>query len=150
MRRRALLATLPAAVSLGGASPAPIQDRPMAQRAINRTDGNYSQALEVIGFRRLVFVSGQVGEDDQGQVPPEFKAQARLAWANVAAQLVAAAMTLNDIVKMTLFLSDRKYRGQAYETRREALGDHAPAMTIIICGIYREEWLLEIEVIAAA
>ena len=59
-------------------------------------------------------------------------------------------MTVADVVKMTIFLSERKYRGEVYETRHKVLGKHCPAMTIIICGIYREEWLLEIEVMAAA
>jgi 2-iminobutanoate/2-iminopropanoate deaminase len=30
------------------------------------------------------------------------------------------------------------------------LGDHSPALTIIITGIYDEAWLLEIEAIAVA
>lgn len=119
-------------------------------RLINRTDGNYSQAVEIRDIQRMVMVSGQVGEDEAGNVPPTFREQARIAWANVAAQLREAEMTLADIVKMTIFLSDRQYRGEAFETRREVLGEHAPAMTIIICGIYREEWLLEIEVMAVA
>ncbi len=149
MRRRDMIPFAAGVV----ATPALAQDSrttAMSQRPINRTDGNYSQAVELTNFKRLVFVSGQVGEDDRGVVPPSFMDQARLAWRNVAAQLAEAGMTVRDIVKMTIFLSDRKYRGQAYESRHEVLGDHAPAMTIIICGIYREEWLLEIECVAAA
>jgi enamine deaminase RidA (YjgF/YER057c/UK114 family) len=148
MRRRELLAAAPTAFIPTGHAAVP-QERPMTQRPINRTEGAYSQAMEISGFKRLVFVSGQVGEDEKGHVPPTFKDQSRLAWANVATQLAAAGMTVRDIVKFTIFLSDRKYRGEAYEIRHEVLGDHAPAMSIVICGIYREEWLLEIEAIAA-
>ncbi|MFA6117990.1 MAG: RidA family protein [Sphingomonas sp.] len=146
LARRDLLAGL----SLAALLPFQIKDPDMKQRAINPTDASYAQAVEVTDVRRLVFVSGQVPEDDKDRVPETFRDQARLAWANVAAQLREAQMTVRNIVKMTIFLSDRKYRGEAYEVRHEVLGDHCPAMTIIICGIYREEWLLEIEAIAAA
>lgn len=97
----------------------------------------------------MVFVSGQVPEDEQEQVPVDFKSQAELVWKNIEQQLKAADMDLQDIVKMTIYLSDRKYRKENYEVRHAVLGTHQPAMTIIIAGIYDEKWLLEIEVIAA-
>ena len=145
LHRRELLAALPLAAAL----PRSTANTKMVCRPINPTDGAYSEAMEISGFRRLVFVSGQVPADANGRVPATFRDQARLAWANVAAQLAKADMTVKNIVKMTIFLSDRQYRGEAYEVRHEVLGDHCPAMTIIICGIYRESWLLEIEAVAA-
>ena len=36
------------------------------------------------------------------------------------------------------------------EIRQEVLGSHAPALTVIITGIFDEKWLLEIEATAAA
>ena len=146
LARRELLAGL----SLAPFLPFPFEDADMQIRAINPTDAAYSQAVEISNVRRFVFVSGQVPVDEKDRVPATFREQARLAWANVAAQLREAQMTVRNIVKMTIFLSDRKYRGETYEVRREVLGEHCPAMSIIICGIYREEWLLEIEAIAAA
>jgi 2-iminobutanoate/2-iminopropanoate deaminase len=68
----------------------------------------------------------------------------------VQAQLEAAGMSLDDLVKVTVFLSDRKYRQQNYEVRTEVLGARSPALTILIAGIYDEAWLLEIEAVAAA
>jgi len=58
-------------------------------------------------------------------------------------------MTMADLVKVTIFLSDRKHIAENGEVRQE-LRLRLPAMTIIICTIYREDWLLEIEAIAAA
>lgn len=97
----------------------------------------------------MVFVSGQVPEDEKENIPADFRLQAVLAWKNVAAQLKQAGMGLNDIVKYTIYLSDRKYRRENYEVRHQVLGSHEPAMSIIITGIYDEKWLLEIEAIAA-
>ena len=119
-------------------------------RALNPTTVSYCQAHEVSDFQRLLFISGQVPEDAAGHVPADFRGQCRLAWANVQAQLEAADMSLDDLVKVTVFLSDRRWRGENAEVRREVLGPRSPALTIIITGIYDEAWLLEIEAVAAA
>jgi 2-iminobutanoate/2-iminopropanoate deaminase len=119
-------------------------------RALNPTTVSYCQAHEVSGHARLLFISGQVPADADGQVPADFKAQCRLAWANVQAQLKAADMTLDDLVKVTVFLADRRHRQANYEVRHEILGARSPALTIIITGIYDKAWLLEIEAVAAA
>ena len=112
--------------------------------------GGYSQALEVLGAQRLLFVSGQVPETAAGVVPPDFEDQARLAWANVGAQLEAAGMTMVNLVKVTTFLSSRDFDLANREVRKEVLGAHSPALTVIITGIFDEKWLLEIEAVAVA
>jgi 2-iminobutanoate/2-iminopropanoate deaminase len=112
--------------------------------------GGYSQALDVRDARRLLFVSGQVPESATGEVPAEFSAQARLVWSNVLAQLDAAGMSERNLVKVTTFLSSREHALANREIRSEVLGAHAPALTVVIAGIFDEKWLLEIEAIAAA
>jgi 2-iminobutanoate/2-iminopropanoate deaminase len=134
----------------------PFQRRPAmnrraaSHRILNPSTASYCQAHEVSAFSRLLFVSGQVPADVSGKVPADFRSQCRLAWTNVQTQLAAADMTLDDIVKVTIFLSDRRWRGENAEVRREVLGTRSPALTIIITGIYDEAWLLEIEAVAAA
>jgi len=122
----------------------------MRKRSIEPNSGSYAQAVEVVDARRLLFVSGQVPADEADHVPEHFADQARLAWRNVFARLAQAGMTPDDLVKVTIFLSDRRYRAENAAVRREMLGDRTPALTIIITGIYAEEWLLEIEAVAAA
>lgn len=128
----------------------------MKQRAINSKNGpepsgGYSQAVEVSGYERTLYVSGQVPAGQDGSVPETFAGQARLAWKNIEAQLAAAGMTLDNIVKHTTYLADRRYRNENSEIRREVFGgDRAPALTVIIATIYDESWLLEIEAIAVA
>lgn len=112
--------------------------------------GGYSQAFEVREAQRFLFVSGQVPETAAGVVPLEFKAQARLVWSNVCAQLEAAGMLVANLVKVTTFLSSREHAIPNREVRQEVLGSHAPALTVIITGIFDEQWLLEIEAVAAA
>ena len=122
----------------------------MPNRAINPTGVSYAQAHLVEAPTRWLFVSGQVPVDEANNVPADFESQCRIVWRNIETQLRAGGMALHDLVKVTVFLSDRQYREANYRVRHEVLGDHAPALTIIIADIYDEAWLLEIEAIAAA
>ncbi len=121
----------------------------MPNKAINSSGLSYAQACLVERPSKLLFISGQVPEDAAGKVPQRFEDQCRLVWHNIESQLSAAGMKLTDLVKVTVFLSDRQYRAANAAVRKEILGDHTPALTIIITGIYDAEWLLEIEAIAA-
>jgi 2-iminobutanoate/2-iminopropanoate deaminase len=133
-----------------------VRDMPaMELRAVNadkapKPAGGYAQAVEISGATRTLFISGQIPVDVKGECPADFTAQARLAWRNVTAQLAAADMGVENLVKVTTFLSDRKYALENRQVRHEVLGNHAPALTVIIAGIFDEAWLLEIEAVAAA
>ncbi len=111
--------------------------------------GSYSQAVKLSDFSELVFVSGQVPEDADGDVPEDFDAQCRLVWTNVERQLDESGFGLTDIVKVTTFLSHPSQRDSQSAIRNEVLGEHKPALTVILCDIYASKWLLEIEAIAA-
>jgi len=112
--------------------------------------GGYAQVVEVSGATRFAHVSGQVPATRDGAVPESFADQSRLIWKNIEAQLAEVGMTLDNLVKVTTFLSDRKYNLENRAIRNEIMGERKPAITVIICGIFDEAWLLEIEVVAAA
>lgn len=127
----------------------------MRTKIVNAPDapaplGGYAQAIEVSGASRILFVSGQIPAAIDGAVPERFEDQARLVWKNVLAQLRAADMTLDNLVKVTIFLSDRKYIPEYRAVRQEVLQGRQIGLTTIITGIFDEKWLLEIEAIAAA
>jgi enamine deaminase RidA (YjgF/YER057c/UK114 family) len=127
----------------------------MNKRHLNASDAadlatGYSQVVEVSNATRTAFVSGQIPMARDGMVPETFREQCLLVWRNIDAQLRAADMSLDNLVKVTIFLSDRKYNAENRAIRREILGDRAPALTVIITGIFDEAWLLEIEAIAMA
>ena len=111
--------------------------------------GGYTQALAVDEASRLLFVSGQIPQTRQGTVPEGFEAQCRLVWSNVVAAVRAAGLEVSNLVKVTTFLSDRRYAEINGAIRREVLGEHAPALTVIVAEIFDSEWLLEIEAVAA-
>jgi 2-iminobutanoate/2-iminopropanoate deaminase len=113
--------------------------------------GNYTHGTLVSDVTRTVFVSGQVPwADDDGDVPADFTDQCHRTWRNIRAVLAEADMDVEHLVKVTAYLSDRRYRAEFTRIRAEVLGDHRPALTIIIADIYAEEWLLEVEAIAMA
>jgi 2-iminobutanoate/2-iminopropanoate deaminase len=127
----------------------------MQRRTINAPDapqaaGGYAQAVEVTGATRTLHVSGQIPQAADGTVPPAFADQCRLAWANLEAQLRAAGMTLDDLVKVTTFLADRRFAAENRAVRQAVLGGRAPALTVVITGIFDETWLIEIEGVAMA
>jgi 2-iminobutanoate/2-iminopropanoate deaminase len=72
-------------------------------------------------------------------VPADYPSQYRLAWANVEKQLKAAGMSFDNLIKATIFLSDRALIAQSQGLRREILGDRTPAITIIMVGIYDQK-----------
>jgi len=127
----------------------------MQLRSINAKDappplGGYVQAVEVSAATRILYVSGQIPAAADGSVPELFEDQCRLAWHNVIAQLRAAGMTLDNLVKVTIFLSDRKHIPDYRRVRQEVLQGREIGLTTIITGIFDEGWLLEIEAVAAA
>ena len=111
--------------------------------------GGYSQAVRLDDFKSLLIVSGQIPTTSDDTLPSGFEAQARQVWLNIDAQLKAAGMSKADIVKVTTYLADRHHAAANREIRSEYLGSLAPAMTVVIAGIFDGAWLLEIEVVAA-
>lgn len=111
----------------------------------------YTHGTLVTGTSRTVFASGQVPwADADGEVPSSFVEQCRLTWEGVLAVLAEADMAVTNLAKVTCYLADRRYRQEFIDVRAEFLGEHRPALTIIITDIYAEEWLLEIEAIGMA
>ena len=127
-----------------------MQIRKLNSSKVTQPAGGYAQVCEVSGAQRLAFVSGQIPQSLDGKVPSTFDEQCRQVWRNIEAQLAAADMTFANLVKVPTFLSDRKYHLANRTIRNKVLGDHSPALTVIIADIFDSEWLLEIEAIAAA
>jgi enamine deaminase RidA (YjgF/YER057c/UK114 family) len=116
----------------------------------DRRTRSYAEGALLTDVDRILYISGQVPEAPDGTVPDGFAAQCRLTWQNVMRILENAGMSKQNLVKVTIYLSDRKYREMNADIRHEVLGDCWPAIVVVITGIYEEEWLLEIEAVAAA
>lgn len=124
--------------------------RPLTGDGSPPTEGEYPQAAEVVDAERWLFLSGQIPVGPDGSLAADFKGQCRQVWANVETQLTAAGMTLDNLVKVTTYLSDRRFALENREVRLEVLAGRQPALTVIVAGIFDEDWLVEIEAVAAA
>ena len=81
----------------------------MQRRDLNAPDAPlpvaaYTQATEVSGATRTLYISGQVGIRMDGTIPDDIVEQSRLAFRNLEARLRAAGMTLDNLVKITYIL----------------------------------------------
>jgi len=101
----------------------------------------------------LLFVSGQVGIDDSGELVAigDFDAQADRAFSNLSRVLEAGGSSLERVVKVTIFMKDMHNFEKIVELRRKWFSDPYPADTIVeVSSLYRPEVEIEIEAIAAA
>lgn len=111
---------------------------------------DYVHALEVREFERLVFVSGTMGLDKDGVAGKSLDEQLDLIWSNLRTILASAEMTEGNIVRLTSYLRDRKYVDANAAARVRALGGRLIPTTAIVAETLEADWLVEIEVIAAA
>ncbi|MBY5334020.1 RidA family protein [Rhizobium leguminosarum] len=110
---------------------------------------DYIHALEVRQPSRLLFVSGTMGLDQQGMAAADLEGQLDLIWSNLRAILASADMTVDNIVRLTSYLSDGAFIEANQNARLRALGGRAVPTTAIIVETLRDDWLVEIEIIAA-
>jgi len=124
-------------------------------RAISTSDAprpfsRYSQAVEVPGGARLVFVSGQVGVGLDGALPVTEEGEHQQAWANVLAILKSEGLGPRDIVKVTAYVTSPTGVAIYRQVRDRMLEGAEPASTLlIVSGLADPKWRVEIEVVAA-
>jgi 2-iminobutanoate/2-iminopropanoate deaminase len=122
----------------------------------NPTDGiypatsDYVHAMEVRGADRLLFVAGTMGLDPSGAAGATLEEQLELVWSNIAMILDTAGMTTQNVVRVTSYLRDGSFAGANGEARGRALRGRVVPTTAIVVGTLEDDWLVEVEVIAAA
>jgi enamine deaminase RidA (YjgF/YER057c/UK114 family) len=116
------------------------------------TPESYTQVVAASGSR-LVFVSGQVADDAQGNLvgPGDLAAQARQAFANVGRSLAAAGAGPEQVTKLTIYVVHHRpdYLPDISEARIAVFGGHKPADTLVGVETLAEPgYLIEVEAIA--
>lgn len=111
---------------------------------------DYAHAIEVREPARLLFVAGTMGLDESGAAGKTLDEQLELVWANIRTILASAAMSVDNIVRLTSYLRDASYAEANGEARVRALGGRIIPTTAIVVETVDPGWLVEIEVIAAA
>ncbi|CAM5375691.1 RidA family protein [Corynebacterium variabile] len=112
-------------------------------------DNDLCQAVVANG---VVYLRGQIGQDldtRENVGVGDVEAQAEKAMANIAMLMDEAGGTLEDIVKVTVYLTDIRFREPVYRVMGRWLkGVHPVSTGIVISALARPEWLVEIDATA--
>ena len=101
---------------------------------------------------RLVWTSGQVALDAEGNLPPDagWEGQTRLALANVGRALRAGGAEWRDVVKLTFFVVDVSELPAIRAVRDEFIDTARPPTSSLVqvAGLFRPDLLIEVEAVA--
>ena len=113
----------------------------------------YAHGVEVPEGVRLVVTSGQLGLAADGTVPDGAEAQAEICFANLAAILAEGGAGRQHVIRINAFVTDRAHMAGYMAVRDRWLEglETLPASTlVIVSGFTRPEFVVEVEVTAAA
>ena len=123
---------------------------PISPDSIAPPLGLYTHGLEVPGGSKMIVISGQVGNNPDGSVPPDFASQAKNAWSNCQAILAEKGLGLEHVVKINHFLTRSADIPEYATLRPDMLGDARPCSTLlVVAGLAKSEFLIEVEMVAA-
>lgn len=109
--------------------------------------GPYSQAIEV---GNLLFISGQIPVNPaDGSIPEGIKDQTAQSIANIKAILAEAGLSIDNVVKTTVFLADMSLFTPMNEVYAENFTAPFPARSAVAVKELPKQVLVEIETIAA-
>ncbi len=108
--------------------------------------GHYSQAVSHGG---VLYISGQLPIYPNGELElGDISAQTQVALENIKGILEASNATLQDVLKVTIFISDISLWAEANQVYAAFFGSHKPARAAVPVGNLPKGFLIEIEAIA--
>ena len=115
-----------------------------------RAPAGYSHAVKTSGTP--LFIAGQVSVDSSGSVVGEgdINAQTQQVMRNLQSVVEAAGGTLNDIVKITVYVTDIAYRPAVAAARQQFFteGNYPASTFLVIAALAQPQFLVEIEAVA--
>jgi enamine deaminase RidA (YjgF/YER057c/UK114 family) len=111
----------------------------------------YSYGVEIPPGHRILVCSGQLGVSPDDQVPASAEEQTHVCFLNIGAVLAEAGLSFGDVVRINAFVTGREHLKGYMAARDSYIADPPPASTLmIVSGFSRPEFLVEVEVLAAA
>lgn len=108
--------------------------------------GPYSQAIDL---GNMVFISGQIPVNPaNGEIPEGIKAQTTQSISNIKAILAEAGLSIDNVVKTTVFLANMADFTAMNEVYAEAFTAPFPARSAVAVRELPKQVLVEIETIA--
>src|SRR5438093_2764099 len=118
---------------------------------ISRPSGHFSQATVVEARGRLVFISGMTARRADGSIAGigNVEEQTRQVCENVKAAVEEAGGTLDDIVRVDVYVRNMEHFDIIHKVRREYFKAPAPASTMVEVNKFTSpDYLIEINAIA--
>ncbi len=112
---------------------------------------HYSHGVVVPDGMQQLHVSGQIGITPDGAIPDDVGEQARWCFANVLAILAEEGMAADNLVSLTTYVVGEDNLGAVRQARRQALGEVAPASTLVfVTALATPALKVEVQAIAAS
>lgn len=119
---------------------------------LSASAGMFSHAMLVSSADRLLFLSGLTARDMNGDVigVGDVKLQTETILGNMGKLLAAAGATYDDVLRVTVYITDMGLFDQIHEVRGRYFTPPYPASTMVeVSALARPGMLIEIEAIAA-
>lgn len=117
---------------------------------VNNPQGRFSHVGEIGPNARLFHLAGQTGARPDGSIPSDFAGQASQAYRNISVVLAGCGMDWQNLVKITVFLTNADDIPAWRDAQKQALAGVVPASTLLVVSrLARPEYRIEVEAIAA-
>lgn len=117
---------------------------------LSAPSGHFSQGVIAPAGGRMVFISGMTARDIDGQIvgAGDIDKQTRQVCENLSRAMSAAGGTLNDIVRVDVFVRNIEHFDAVHRVRREYFDAPAPASTMLeVSKMVLPDMLIEINAI---
>jgi len=113
------------------------------------TPYKFSQAIRVRHSQDLLFIAGQTGMDERGQIVQGLEAQIRQSFENIRRVVNGAGGSMSNVVRITGYLRDMGALETYTKIVSEFFGDKLPTATVVeVTGLALKLLLVEVDAVA--
>jgi 2-iminobutanoate/2-iminopropanoate deaminase len=123
----------------------------ITSKKLRQPNGHFSQATRIAAKGDLVFISGMTARTVDGSIAGvgNVEVQTRQVCENLKAAVEEAGGTLDDIVRVDVYVRNMEHFEAIHKVRREYFKAPAPASTMVeVCKMTSPDYLIEINAIA--
>jgi reactive intermediate/imine deaminase len=118
---------------------------------VREPSGHFSQAIAIEAKGKMVFISGMTARKPDGSIAGigDIEAQTRQVCENIKSAVQAAGGTLDDVVRVDVYVRNIEHFDKIHKVRREYFKAPPPASTMVeVTKMVSPDYLIEINAIA--
>ena len=145
-----VLAIAVTVTSMSGHAQSPDPSPASTNLSRNPSGGYIHRTVEIPPESRILYISGQTATGPDGKTPADGDAQAEIVYERIAKSLADAGMTMQDLVKTTVYLTDAADLPAVIRAGRKYNPNGKQAGTLVyVKALAVPEARIEIEAVAA-